>query len=196
MIQEGKLRKYKMKNGKFINSNMNSNIQELLVIQECVFKPNHFSYSQAQIEPESAEYSAAKFELNGFNVLFRVAKITPTKIGQFVTLWKRVGKGPIQPFDKSDAIDFFLIATRSDNNFGQFIFPKEALIEADIVSIEGRGGKRAIRVYPPWDKTTSKQAQKTQRWQLEYFLEIPLNGQIDILRAKKLYANGIKENGL
>ncbi|MEB9620245.1 MepB family protein [Bacillus thuringiensis] len=26
-----------------------------------------------------------------------------------------------------------------------------------------------MRVYPPWDKSTSRQAQKTQIWQLEFF---------------------------
>ncbi|MFQ6421766.1 MULTISPECIES: MepB family protein [unclassified Bacillus (in: firmicutes)] len=49
-------------------------------------------------------------------------------------------------------------------------------------------GKRAIRVYPPWDKTTSRQAQKTQAWQLEYFLEIPVNRPIDCVRAQMLYS--------
>jgi MepB protein len=42
--------------------------------------------------------------LNGLRVQYRVAKITPTKVGQFVTLWKRVGRGPIQPFDLSDPV--------------------------------------------------------------------------------------------
>lgn len=30
----------------------------------------------------------------------------------------------------------------------------------------------AIRVYPSWDKPVSKQAIKTQSWQLEYFIEL------------------------
>jgi hypothetical protein len=38
------------------------------------------------MEAESAEYGAYTFELNDLSVRFRVAKITPTKIGQFVTL--------------------------------------------------------------------------------------------------------------
>jgi hypothetical protein len=29
----------------------------------------------------------------------------PTKVGQFVTLWKRLGRGPIQPFDLSYPVE-------------------------------------------------------------------------------------------
>lgn len=160
---------------------------DFAMVQKSVYKPNHFSLSEAQMEDESAEYSAAQFNINGFNARFRVAKITPTKIGQFVTIWKRKDNGPIQPFDQSDPIDLFIIATRYGNHFGHFVFPKSVLINHDIVSIEGKGGKRGIRVYPPWDVTTSRQAQKTQQWQLVYFIEIPQDGKIDIERVKKLY---------
>ncbi|TRW95625.1 MepB family protein [Flavobacterium gawalongense] len=52
-------------------------------------------------------------------------------------------------------------------------------------------GKRAIRVYPPWDTTTNKQAQKTQKWQLDYFLEIPLDKPINLNRAKLFYSQEI-----
>ena len=128
------------------------------------------------------------FELNGFSIRFRVAKITPTKIGQFVTLWKRLENGPIQPFDSSDPVDFFIISTRQDDRFGQFVFPKAVLCKQDVLSIKGEGGKRALRVYPPWDITISRQAQKTQKWQMEYFLEIPVNRQIDCTRSQILYS--------
>ncbi|MEC0126550.1 MepB family protein [Paenibacillus pabuli] len=50
---------------------------------------------------------------------------------------------------------------------GHFVFPKHVLLQRDIISDQGKGGKRAIRVYPPWDKPTSKQALNTQQWQLE-----------------------------
>nr|WP_255255565.1 MepB family protein [Bacillus cereus] len=38
-----------------------------------------------------------------------------------------------------------------------------------MVSNKDKGGKRAICIYLPWDKPTSRQVQKTQRRQLEYF---------------------------
>ena len=45
----------------------------------------------------------------------------------------------------------------------------------------------AIRVYPIWDKPTSKQAMETQKWQLEYFVET--NDANNLLHQKllKLY---------
>lgn len=140
------------------------------------------------INDESAEYGACAFELNGRSVIFRVAKITPTKVGQFVTLWKRVGSGPIQPYDVTDSIDLIVINTRNKDYFGQFVFPQAVLCEKDIVSINQIGGKRGVRVYPPWNKAVSQQAQKTQEWQLHYFLDMSVNSAIDYRRARILYA--------
>jgi hypothetical protein len=54
-------------------------------------------------------------------VQYRVAKITPTKVGQFVTLWKRVGRGPIQPFELNDPVDMFVVSTRSGPHPGYFV---------------------------------------------------------------------------
>ncbi len=160
---------------------------DLLTIINQVYLPNNLNYSQPIIEKESTEYGAYHFDLNSLSVRFRVTKITPTKIGQFVTLWKRIENGPIQPFDTSDQVDLFIISTRKDNHFGQFIFPKHVLSHYDIISKDGEGGKRAIRVYPPWDKTTNKQAQKTQKWQLNYFLEIPQSKAVEQDRLRMLY---------
>jgi hypothetical protein len=160
---------------------------DLLATRDLVYNRNEFECSQPQMEPESSEYGGYVFELNGLSIRFRVAKITPTKIGQFVTLWKRIGKGPIQPYDLADPVDFFVISTRKDNYFGQFVFPKKILRDQDIISKMNKGGKRAIRVYPSWDKPTSKQAQKTQAWQLKYFLEIPHNQSVDCVRSQTLY---------
>lgn len=159
--------------------------KDLIVIQEVLFDNCNFEISQPVPEPESSEYGACRFVLNNSNILFRTAKITPTKTGQFVTLWKRINQGPIQPFDSTDSIDLFVISVRRDNHFGLFIFPKSVLIAKKIVSAN-KEGKRAIRVYPPWDITTSKQAQKTQNWQMDYFLKISDNQSVDLSRAKSL----------
>ncbi|MNI30576.1 MepB protein [compost metagenome] len=160
---------------------------DLLATQDLVYNQCKLNTSRPILEAQNAEYGAYIFHLNEVSIRFRVAKITPTKVGQFVTLWERIGDGPIQPYDVSDPVDLFVISTRQGNQFGQFVFPKAVLYEQDIVANQGKGGKRAIRVYPPWDKPTSRQAQKTQKWQLEYFLEIPLDMPIDVDRAQKLY---------
>jgi hypothetical protein len=164
---------------------------DLLATKDFVYNPCRFDSTPPQLEAQNAEYGAYVFNLNGLSIRFRVAKITPTKVGQFVTLWERIADGPIQPFDVLDEVDLFVISTREGNNFGQFIFPKSVLSEHDILSSNGKGGKRAIRVYPPWAKTTSPQAQKTQRWQLEYFLEIPQNDPIDCVRAQMHYGQNV-----
>jgi hypothetical protein len=164
----------------------------LLETKTLVFDPGSFELTNAVAEKESTDYGACQFELNALKIVFRVAKITATKVGQFVTVWKRIAKGPIAPFEVSDAIDLLLVNTKSGDNFGQFVFPKSVLIQQGILSTDLKEGKRAIRVYPPWDITTSKQAQQTQKWQLDYFLEIPLDKPIDLKQVKLLYAQEIK----
>jgi hypothetical protein len=159
--------------------------KDLILIQEILFDNCNFEITQPILEAESSEYGACTFVLNNLNIRYRTAKITPTKTGQFVTLWKRINQGPIQPFNSTDPIDLFIVSTRKDNNFGLFIFPKSILITKEIVT-DKKEGKRAIRVYPPWDITTSKQAQKTQKWQLDYFLEIQENNLFDIALANQL----------
>lgn len=160
---------------------------DLLTTQTLIYDACGIAYTQPIAEAESADYSACTFAVNGMEARFRVAKTTPTKTGQFVTLWKREGKGPIQPFDVADPVELFIISTRKGNELGQFVFPKEVLLQQDIVSLNNQGGKRAIRVYPPWDVTTSKQAQRTQQWQLNYFVHIPANQPVDPEQAAILY---------
>ena len=159
----------------------------LVETKNLLFDKCDFEVLNLEIEKESSEYCAHRFEINNKKIVFRQAKITPTKIGQFVTIWKRnVEKNVIEPFEDSDQIDLFVINVQTDLQFGQFVFPKSILIEKGIVTNK-KEGKRAIRVYPSWDLTENKQAQKTQKWQLDYFIEIPVDGNFDIHRAKLLY---------
>lgn len=162
-------------------------IPEILLSKEIVFDKAELQLSGFEKESESQEYKACRFALNNKNICFREAKITPTKTGQFVTLWKRNQTGIIAPFDYSDAIDFVIVNVRKDQNWGQFIFPKKTLLERGIFSSPNKEGIRATRVYPSWDKTTSKQAEKTQRWQLDYFFNFSDQHKIDIRELKKLF---------
>ena len=103
-------------------------------------------------------------------------------------MWNRnLEKNVIEPFNVSDAIDLIVINVKKDNLFGQFVFPKSILIEKGIITNQ-KQGKRAMRLYPIWDETTNKQAMKTQKWQLKYFLEIPRDRSLDIHRAALLYS--------
>lgn len=161
--------------------------RDLLSAKALVYDPSGFSCSRPAPEAESAEYGAHEFTLDGFSVRFRVAKTTPTKVGQFVTVWKRSAGGPIQPFDAEDPVDLFVISTRDSDHFGQFVFPRDVLCERDVVSRNGSGGKRAFRVYPPWVTTANRQARSSQAWQLDHFLHIEGDGPIDSARARALY---------
>jgi hypothetical protein len=79
-----------------------------------------------------------------------------------------------------------IISVRDSEKFGQFIFPKSVLVSKGIVSKNGKGGKRGIRVYAPWDKPENKQAIKTQDWQVNYFVEIKENSQVDLEIVKRI----------
>jgi hypothetical protein len=124
-------------------------------------------------EAESAEYGACRAELHGKRLVLRVAKTTPTKTGQFVTIWKRPHPGAeIAPLDEADPVDAVIIAVADGDGarHGFFIFSRAVLIERGVMSRAGAGGKRALRVYPPWCAPESIQAQRTQRWQAQWFV--------------------------
>lgn len=141
---------------------------------------------EARRETESDEYGACRFSLNNHNIAFRVAKTTPTKIGQFVTIWKRLAK-KIVPLDNQDGINFVVISVSDATHQGQFIFDRATLVAQGIMSNKGKGGKLALRVYPPWTKPVAKIAIKTQNWQLPYFLPIPQDGVIATMKIRELF---------
>lgn len=158
---------------------------DLAAATALIYDPCGFTYSPPIPEPESADYAAHEFTVDGRPVRFRAAKTTPTKVGLFVTVWKRSPGGPIQPFDAADPIDLVVISTRQDDHFGQFVFPIDVLRQQGVVSTNGSGGKRGFRVYPPWVTTTNRQADRAQTWQVEHFLN--LHEPIDLARADRLY---------
>lgn len=161
---------------------MNNNLRkvEREIYDKCSLKISDFKKEQ-----EGKEYDACQFKLNGMNIICRSSKITPKKVGQFVAFWKRNTDGITEPFNENQKIDFYVINVKSENNFGQFVFPKSELIKKEIISTGKKDGKRGFRVYPIWDKTENKQAEKTQKWQLEYFYEI--GNLTDFNKVTKLY---------
>lgn len=180
-----------MKKKKEISSTFESFLQEKNILPtlidlskayELLYQPCKLFISKLEKEAESHDYSAYIFTLNNHQIIFRTAKITPKKVGQFVTFWKRLKTEPIAPYDISDSFDFLIINVCMEQNSGQFIFPKKILQEKGVLSKNGLGGKRALRVYPPWDLVESTQAKKTQNWQLNYFVEIQPKQDFDTLK--------------
>lgn len=150
------------------------------IYDKCSLELSHF-----KAETESQEYDACRFQLSGLNIISRSAKVTPKKVGQFVTFWKRSENGPIEPLHETDRFVFYIVNVRFGNHFGQFVFPKSILIKKGIISTDKKEGKRAFRVYPSWDIAKNKQAERTQKWQFNYFYEI--NNSTDFNRVAELY---------
>ncbi|MFC5045087.1 MepB family protein [Aquimarina hainanensis] len=159
----------------------------VLWLKEQVYDSCGFELTAYQEEEESSAYCAARFKLNGKTTIFRKAKITPKKTGQFVTVWKRNEKGVTVPFQETDQIDLVVIFVASGHQKGTFIFPGRILIEKKIISSAHIEGKRGIRVYPPWDAPKSKQAIQTQKWQCLYFVSLDSLLTTEIEQLKKKY---------
>lgn len=147
-------------------------VESLKRIENTILKNNNQEIKNLTIDQECEEYFGADFQVNELNVKFRKAKITPKKIGQFVTLWKRNFKKQTEPFNVNDNFDFYIIVTEQENNFGFFLFPKQILSEKQILTNYETEGKRGFRVYPDWVKTDNKQAEKTKSWQTKYFIDL------------------------
>lgn len=165
---------------------------DLLIARELVYNKCGFTLTNLKKDSESLEYHACQFNLNGMEVKYRASKITPTKTGQFVTIWKRNNDGVTEPFNIADPIDLLIVSARSGQRFGQFIIPKSILLEKRIISGNNKEGKRGIRVYAPWDIVNNNQAEKTKRWQNEYFLDMTNEDSIDLNQAKSLIKQTIK----
>ena len=128
-------------------------------------------------DAECLEYSGCSFKLDDLKVKFRQAKVTPKKVGLFVTLWQRNNENKTEPFNLNDPFDFYIIAARQEDHFGFFIFSKDLLSDKNILTNSKKEGKRGFRVYPDWTETVNNQAPKTKAWQTNYFINCNENNQ-------------------
>lgn len=160
--------------------------EDLQFVKESVYDKCGLDLVNFSRNPEGADYDACCFMLDGKSVQYRASRITPTKSGQFVAIWKRNKEGITEPFNVIDGIDFIIITSKKSVNFGQFIFPKTVLAERGVMTLSGKEGKRGIRVYPPWDKPENKQAGQTQLWQKEFFVSMKGDKPADLNLLKRL----------
>ena len=161
-------------------------INTLLEIKEKVYDKCSLEITGLYHETEGTKYDACQFQINGKRIICRSSKITPKKTGQFVTFWKRDSDGITEPYSQNDDIDYYVINSRTEEHLGQFVIPTEVLINKGIIRTNKKEGKRGFRVYTKWDKPQSKQAIKTQEWQLDYFYQI--TDKTDYNRVKELYS--------
>lgn len=148
-------------------------LKDLELFCQQLYKEADLPLSQLIIENDNKQsVLSLMFQLGPYRCKFRTAKTTPTKIGQFVTFYKKVEKKPILPYHVEDPFDLLIISCRFHQRFGQFIFPKSLLSEQGILCSEKCAGKRAMRVYPIWELAENAQAKKSQKWQLGYFFSL------------------------
>lgn len=68
---------------------MNEFFKALSYVNKNFYEPSGFIIKSIHEEVQNSAYGAGTFKLNSKSVRFRVAKQTPTKIGQFVAFWEK-----------------------------------------------------------------------------------------------------------
>lgn len=159
---------------------------EFKYIDEILFEALGLKVSNISYEKEAGDYCGFNFQLGKLNMKFRRAKITPKKTGQFVALWKRSSIGKTEPFGFEDHFDFYIIGIGNGNNSGCFVFPGTILAEQNILSVNGREGKRGFRTYSKWDMPENKQARQTQSWQILYFIDLIKDRTLSIQKLQEI----------
>lgn len=144
--------------------------------------------SPAIAETDNARYGAALSQIGGSWIRFRVGRVTPTKVGLFVAVWQRASDGSPEPFPTEGSADTLIVSAREGSRFGAFAFPKTVLGEQGISSLNGVGGKRGFRVYPPWSVAANPQARRSQEWQCAHFVELGDGSALGVPQAKRLFA--------
>ncbi|HAG42584.1 MAG TPA: mep operon protein MepB [Clostridium sp.] len=153
-----------------------------------IYNPNNLVVTNLHEEKQNSEYAGGTFQLNHRTVRFRMSKVTPNKVGQFVSFWEKDENMQNQAFPYESAPDLLVITCITDNKLGQFVFPKEILLKKKILRTCLQKGKMAMRVYPIWDTPISNQAIETQKWQLLYFVNLSNSEELPIDKLTNLYS--------
>lgn len=135
------------------------------------------------LEKQNSEYEGVTFKIGQFSYRSRLAKKTPNKKGYFVVFWEKDQYHHNTPFKFDGSPDKLIISIKDGLHSGQFIFPKSILVEKGVLSYERQVGKMAIRIYPDWVNELNSTAQRTQLWQLNYFVNSDKSMSIDRIRS-------------
>lgn len=127
--------------------------------------------SQVRPEPESSGYESGIVQLPSGMWRIRTARITPTKPGAFVAVWRRTEMGATEPFDETDPCMGLLVFVADGPHAGAFAFTREHLIALKVLRSAHSPGKRGFRVYPSWCTELNAQARKSQAQQAPAFTE-------------------------
>lgn len=134
----------------------------------------------ASVEPEeqNGDYESGLVVLSGQRWRLRAARLTPTKPGAFVAVWRRSAQGNTEPFPADEAVaGLAVFVSEEDQRRGVFWFTAEHLRELGVTSSHRHPGKRGFRVYPAWCTGLNRQASRTQAAQSAAFVQLwPTSG--------------------
>ncbi|GEL65881.1 MepB family protein [Marinilactibacillus psychrotolerans] len=159
--------------------------QSVKLIKEVVAAIVNHEMDDLIQEEQNSEYEGVRFNLLNQTYRSRLAKSTPKKQGYFVVFWEKDNMDKNQPFTYLSSPDRVIVTVMDNEKIGQFIFPKTVLHKQGILSSEISKGKMAIRVYPSWISNLNPSAAKTQKWQVEYFVD--LSHKMDLDKLTYLY---------
>ncbi|MDN5755954.1 MAG: MepB family protein [Arthrobacter sp.] len=124
-------------------------------------------------EEQNSDYEAGNAPVSGQRWRLRTARVTPTKAGAFVAVWRRSEQGATEPFPADEEIaGLAVFVVEEDQRRGLFWFTAAHLRELGITSSQGHPGKRGFRVYPEWCTGLNRQASRTQAAQAPAFVRL------------------------
>lgn len=136
-------------------------------------------------EKQNSEYKGFSFSVYEHTYRSRLAKLTAKKKGYFVAFWEKDINNRNQAYSYDESPNKIVISVIDNERKGQFIFPKSVLLQQGVLRSETSKGKMAMRVYPSWEQELNSSAEKSQKWQMKYFIDV--SKAVDIARLTDLY---------
>lgn len=127
---------------KFEGGIMNDFYTALNYVNKMIYEPSGLTVKSVQEEKQNSKYGAGIFRLSSRTVRFRVANITPTKVGQFVAFWEKDENNKNQPFTYEEAPDLLVItAFKNDSGLDNLFFQKKFFSNRKFLSPVHQRGK-------------------------------------------------------
>lgn len=125
-----------------------------------------------EAEEQNSDYESGVVRLGDARWRIRTARITPTKPGAFVAVWRRNAAGTTEPFDAEDPTAGLLVYVVDGPHFGVFRFTTAHLVELGVIRSAAHAGKRGFRVYPGWSVGLNRAAERARAAQAAAFLDL------------------------
>lgn len=122
-----------------------------------------------QPEEQRGDYESGLVQIGAELWRIRTAKVTPTKPGAFVAVWKRDENGETRPFGADDDAAGLMVFVQDGEHFDVFSFTTAHLAALGVSRSDAKPGKRGFRVYPSWCTDLNAQATRTQSAQAPAF---------------------------